>query len=248
MTKVSDRSTILVLQGRIGSALGTSIISVWTALHIYGLFFLDVSKYPISIALIPIQSWLSVGLFIVAHDAMHGSLLPYNRKLGDIYGTVALMLYAGFTYSRVLPKHHLHHKYPGSADDPDFAPEAPNQMVRWYIKFLRTYFGIREVLIMTIRVAIYYLLGAPQISIFLFYALPGILSSFQLFYYGTFLPHKHEEGMTKFPDHHNTRSIPYGYFMSLITCYHFGYHHEHHLRPGEPWWRLPATRKAMMSI
>ncbi|MFA9473554.1 MAG: fatty acid desaturase [Filomicrobium sp.] len=27
--------------------------------------------------------------------------------------------------------------------------------------------------------------------------------------------------------------------MSLLTCFHFGYHHEHHLQPDVPWWRLP---------
>ena len=36
---------------------------------------------------------------------------------------------------------------------------------------------------------------------------------------------------------------PLGVPLSLLTCYHFGgYHHEHHLHPGVPWWRLPGTR------
>ncbi|HYD98464.1 MAG TPA: fatty acid desaturase, partial [Alphaproteobacteria bacterium] len=30
--------------------------------------------------------------------------------------------------------------------------------------------------------------------------------------------------------------------VSLLTCYHFGHHHEHHLRPDVPWWRLPSLR------
>ena len=33
---------------------------------------------------------------------------------------------------------------------------------------------------------------------------------------------------------------------SLVTCYHFGYHHEHHLYPAVPSWRLPAARRSAL--
>ncbi|MDT8325299.1 MAG: fatty acid desaturase, partial [Bacteroidota bacterium] len=39
------------------------------------------------------------------------------------------------------------------------------------------------------------------------------------------------------------RSNDYGVLFSFLTCYHFGYHEEHHTRPGVPWWRLPAARR-----
>ena len=80
----------------------------------------------------PLLNWLSVGIYIVAHDAMHGSLCPANRAAGDMIGALAVWLYAGFTFRRLVPKHHAHHRSPGSADDPDFAMRRPNaqQMVR----------------------------------------------------------------------------------------------------------------------
>ena len=98
---------------------------------------------------------------------------------------------------------------------------------------------------MALRVGLYLLLGAPLENILLFFAAPGLLSSFQLFYFGTFLPHRHlpEGGNAMFADQHRSRSNDYGNLMSLMTCFHFGYHHEHHLHPGVPWWRLPALRK-----
>jgi beta-carotene ketolase (CrtW type) len=88
------------------------------------------------------------------------------------------------------------------------------------------------------------LLGASVWNILLFFAVPGILSSLQLFYFGTFLPHRHVDdgGEAQFADHHRARSSDFGYLLSLLTCFHFGYHHEHHLQPGTPWWRLPGAR------
>jgi beta-carotene/zeaxanthin 4-ketolase len=29
----------------------------------------------------------------------------------------------------------------------------------------------------------------------------------------------------------------------LISCYHFGYHEEHHELPHLGWWQLPAARR-----
>ena len=92
-------------------------------------------------------------------------------------------------------------------------------------------------------VGIYVLvLKAPFANLLVFWALPSILSSLQLFAFGTWLPHRHE--VRGFPDHHNARTLGYGWLTSLLTCFHFGLHHEHHLRPDAPWWRLPAVRRA----
>ena len=29
--------------------------------------------------------------------------------------------------------------------------------------------------------------------------------------------------------------------ISLLTCYHYGYHREHHAMPHVPWWQLPQV-------
>ena len=225
--------------------LAIPIIAAWLALHVYGVFFMDPARLLPALLLLAVLNWLSVGSYIVAHDAMHGSLCPSNRAAGDRIGALAVWLYAGFTYRRLVPKHHAHHRSPGSADDPDFAPATPERAGRWYGQFMKAYFGPREMLVMVLRVGVYLLLGASLGNILLFFAVPGLLSSFQLFYFGTFLPHRHlqEGGAAGFADRHRTRSNDYGTLMSLLTCFHFGYHHEHHLHPGEPWWRLPALRR-----
>ena len=188
-----------------------------------------------------IQSWLSVGLFIVAHDAMHGSLAPGRPGLNRAVGRAALTLYAGFNYDRLTKAHWQHHEAPGSADDPDFAADHPTAFWRWYWTFLTRYFGWPSFLFISAVVAAWALAGVPLANLLLLYALPAIASSVQLFYFGTFRPHRHDG--EAFADAHNSRSNAWGTLASLASCYHFGYHHEHHLSPHVPWWRLPAQRR-----
>ena len=230
-------------QTAIGLALAAAIVASWAVLHIYAVFFHDLSPGGIAAAplLVAILCWLNVGMFIVAHDCMHGSLAPGRPALNRNVGRVMLLLYAGFWYDKLLPKHHDHHKHAGLAGDPDFAEDHPTRFWPWYWTFFRRYFGWREFGVLTVLLWSYILLlGASPVNALLFWGVPAIASSLQLFYFGTYLPHRHDE--QPFGDRHRTRSNDYGYLASLLSCYHFGYHHEHHRSPGTPWWRLPEVR------
>ncbi len=55
----------------------------------------------------------------------------------------------------------------------------------------------------------------------LFWGLPAIGSSLQLFVFGFSGPHRHEADQPGFADKHNARSLPYGWIASLFTCFHF---------------------------
>ncbi len=226
-------------------SLAGLILFAWAAIHVYGIFFVEVTLSPWLFCLLLLQTWLSVGVYIVAHDAIHGSLFPASRKAGNIVGAVAVWLYAGFYYRKIVSSHYAHHRYPGSEEDPDFAVASPSRLLAWYGLFMRRYFGVAELVGMMLRVGVYILLGAKLQNILLFFALPGLLSSFQLFYFGTYLPHRHTQmdGGAEFRDHHRARSNEFGYLASLLTCFHFGYHHEHHVHPAVPWWQLPRVRR-----
>ncbi|HYI40277.1 MAG TPA: fatty acid desaturase [Allosphingosinicella sp.] len=230
-------------QTAIGLTLAAAIAAAWAALHILSIFFLPLDGPGLALApvLVLTLCWLNVGLFIVAHDAMHGSLAP-GRPIVNLWaGRLALALYAGFSFDRLRPKHFEHHKSPGTPADPDFSADHPTAFWPWYLAFFRQYFGLRELAVLTALVGIYtFLLGAPYPNLLLFWALPAILSSLQLFAFGTFLPHRSAEA--PFGDRHRARSSDYSWLASLLTCFHFGYHHEHHLSPATPWWRLPAER------
>jgi beta-carotene ketolase (CrtW type) len=234
---------IVPRQGATGVTLALAIISAWLVLHIYGVFIhqLGTRSFLLAPAMIGLICWLNVGMFIVAHDAMHGSLAPGRAKLNRNIGRLSLLLYAGFSYDRLLPEHRAHHRAPGTAGDPDFSVDHPSRFWPWYAQFFRYYFGRKQLLFLTAIVLIYLAIGANYANILLFWALPAILSSLQLFYFGTFLPHRHAE--QPFGDHHNARSNGYGWLASLLSCFHFGYHHEHHRAPHVPWWRLPDERR-----
>ncbi|HEY9845933.1 MAG TPA: fatty acid desaturase, partial [Candidatus Caenarcaniphilales bacterium] len=85
-------------------------------------------------------------------------------------------------------------------------------------------------------------LKVPENNLTLFWVVPSILSSVQLFYFGTFLPH--QEPQAGYIEPHRAQSTPLPVFWSFITCYHFGYHQEHHEYPHVPWWQLPAVYQA----
>lgn len=245
-------------QTAIGLALAALITATWLAVHIYAVWVLDVAAQPVlAVALFALQTWLSVGLFIVSHDCMHGSLAPFRPAVNLVVGSLMLRLYMGFSYRRMIAKHHAHHRFAGTERDPDFDPDHPSNGVAWYFTFMRRYldwyvFWVTGALVTGYLVALYAHGGAERAMHILFWAGPSLLASMQLFYFGTFRPHRHEEehegehGHGGFADRHNSRSNDYPVWASLLTCFHFGYHHEHHDNPHVPWWRLPAARAAAL--
>lgn len=234
-------------QAATGLALAALVFAGWLSLHIYGLFVFELSwsTVPVALVMAALQCWLSVGLFIVSHDAMHGSLVPGGRRINGMIGASLLFLYAGFVWSRMRDAHFAHHRHAGREGDPDFDEHHPTTFWRWYATFIGRYFGWNSVLFVNFVVAVYWLvLDVPIAQIVLLYGAPAILSSLQLFYFGTWRPHNHRHGT--FADRHNARSESFGTLASLATCYHFGYHHEHHLAPNVPWWRLPSHRRRQL--
>jgi beta-carotene ketolase (CrtW type) len=220
------------------------IMLTWSLIHVGGIFFWrwDPTTAVFAAALVLLQTWLSTGLFIIAHDCMHGSLAPGHPRVNRVIGTLCLGAYAGLSYAALCPKHHAHHALPGTADDPDFHPGAPSSLLPWLMRFFRTYYTHGQLLRIALAAGLYLLLGASLINIVMFWAIPALLALLQLFVFGTFLPHRHDR--FAFADHHNARSMRLSPIASLFTCFHFGgYHHEHHLHPGVPWWRLPSARR-----
>ncbi|MEP3653331.1 MAG: fatty acid desaturase [Litorimonas sp.] len=228
-----------------GPLYAALIFGVWATVHVYSVFFHTLSSpIWITIALIALQCWLYTGLFIVAHDTMHGSLTPGKERVNAIIGTSILFVYAGFNWKKMRAAHLDHHTYSGTERDPDFNAKDPHAFWPWYMKFFLTYFGWRQVLILIGFTLTYILLGASYVNTIVMWAVPAILSSVQLFYFGTYLTHRHAED---FPDEHNARTNNFNWLSSLLSCFHFGYHHEHHLFPHEPWWRLPLRKRETRS-
>lgn len=246
MSVTAPQSQATRHQTRIGVLLSAAIVAAWLAIHVTGIFFWhwSLATMPLAIVMVILQTWLSTGLFIVAHDAMHGALAPSHPRLNRAIGAACLSLYACLSYAALLPQHHLHHRETGRAGDPDFHGGNPS-LVGWFLQFFKTYYSHGQIIRITVMALIYtVLLGAPLGNIVIFWALPALGAVAQLFVFGTWLPHRERE--TPFVDAHRAHSIDVGPVLSLLTCFHFGgYHHEHHLSPGTPWWGLPSRRRAL---
>jgi beta-carotene ketolase (CrtW type) len=174
---------------------------------------------------------------------MHGVVFPQNIKINNWLGRVSVFLYALFSYDKLLKKHWLHHHNPASNLDPDFHDGRHKNFLTWYFHFLKGYWSWKQLIgLILVFHLVRYTLHIPENELTLFWMIPSILSSFQLFFFGTFLPHTEPEaGYTNI---HRAQSIPLPTFWSFISCYHFGYHEEHHEHPHVPWWNLPTIYRA----
>ncbi|MBD2499986.1 beta-carotene ketolase CrtW [Anabaena azotica] len=217
------------------------IICVW-AISLIFLISLDTTKMnavSIGIAILW-QTFLYTGLFINAHDAMHGVVYPKNANINNFIGKFSLTLYGLLSYKDLLKKHWQHHRYPGSELDPDYHNVYPQNFFLWYCHFMKSYWSWTQFFgLVLIFQGLINLFKMPQENLILFWMIPSTLSSIQLFYFGTFLPHRRLEG--GYTNRHCARSIGFPVFWSFITCYHFGYHEEHHEYPHLPWWKLPQA-------
>lgn len=185
--------------------------------------------------LILLMTHLYTGLFITAHDAMHGTVSK-NKRLNNAIGHICATLFSYNFYAKLFPKHHEHHKYVATDKDPDYHN---GNFFAWYLSFLLQYVSLLQIVLMAITFNILKLF-LPTENLIVFWMLPAALSTLQLFYFGTYLPHR---GSHSAANIHKARSQKLNHFWAFISCYFFGYHYEHHASPGTPWWQLWKTKE-----
>jgi beta-carotene ketolase (CrtW type) len=230
-------------QSKHGVALAIAIIVAWLASLALGLVLSwswTIASVAAMVLIIAVRTFLSTGLFIVSHDAIHGIVAPTSRRLNKRLGQVASTLYAFFPYRKLREKHWDHHRRPGTEDDPDFHGDGGDGFWSWYFAFLRRYADWRQFVGFAITYNLLaHVCGVAQFKLWFVWILPALLSSLQLFYFGTYLPHRRQD--KPFADEHRARTNRYSTAWSLLTCFHFGYHHQHHRWPMVPWWLLPRV-------
>ena len=229
----------------ISTAIAIAIISVWF-ISLIILFRLDLANFPLVCIplLIGLRTFIHTGIFIIIHDSIHG-VIHENKRINNFIGYLTAFLYALLPYKTLTKNHHQHHRYPATENDPDFFARNPYNPFLWYASFMKDYQEGKQFWIlfwgMTVIFWSFFLMHIPIVNMFLFWVLPIILSSIQLFIFGIYLPHRPLAG--GYRDRHRARSNNHSVLLSFITCYHFGYHWEHHQYPHLPWYKLPQARK-----
>jgi beta-carotene/zeaxanthin 4-ketolase len=225
----------------IGGIIAIAIISIWIG-SLVVLLPMNLGGINWGWILLGIfaRTFFQTGLFILAHDAMHQSLLPSHPTWNDRIGALSLWLYAMLPYQICRSNHARHHQHPAQIGDPDFHDGTHTNPLQWYLKFMREYLSPQQcALFLTVicgvgSIAIR-LYDISPLNLALWWILPLSLSSIQLFIFGTYLPHRHSGDNT-----HRARTINYPLCLSFLSCYHFGYHWEHHEYPRTPWYKIPA--------
>lgn len=220
---------------RRGVMIALAIMVMWSVNLWVGLHWEIDFAHPVTYLLFLLQVHLYTGLFITAHDAMHSVVSP-NKTLNRRIGELCALLFAFNRYGKLLGKHHQHHRYVATDQDPDYHEGG---FWPWYFSFVTQYVTLWQILFMAIT---FNLLGLwiPKPNALLYWAAPSVLSTFQLFYFGTYLPHKGEH---KADNIHKSRSLTLNHWWAFWSCYFFGYHYEHHDSPNTPWWKLYQVKE-----
>jgi len=232
-----------------GLVLAGSIALAWLV-SLLLLLSVDLASQPLPLLALAvgIRTFLQTGLFIIGHDAMHGVLLPLQARHNQRLGQLALALYACLPYQRCLRNHRHHHRAPGSPLDPDVMEGAGP--LAWYGRFMAGYLSGGQMAALLASWAGWLVFAwdhsvHPGLNVLLVCTLPLALSSLQLFAFGTYLPHR--GGGKAIQPGHQARSLDLPVWLSLLACYHFGYHREHHQSPELPWFALPSQRPCIHS-
>lgn len=219
----------------LGIPIALSVIVLWTVHLAYSLFYVDVSAgNPWMYVHILLQAHLSTGLFITGHDGMHGTIKPRNKRVNTVLGGIASFLYAGLSFGRLKTNHQKHHELAGQPGDPDYSEKSQNFFV-WYFTFMWRYLTVWQILIMA---GLFNLLlqWFSEAQLLVLWIVPAFLSTFQMFYFGVYAPHRQPHHKDMMP--YRSRTLPKNHLWALLSCYFFGYHYEHHASPGTPWWKL----------
>lgn len=217
-----------------GILIAIIVLLCWAAHLLYSLLLVPVALSSGWMYVhVLLQAYLYTGLFITGHDAMHG-LVSKRLHVNTIVGWISSLLFAGLSYQKLRTNHYQHHLYPASEKDPDYYISSQNFLVWWFV-FLRRYATIWQFLFMAVAFNVLKI-WFDTASLIAYWIVPAILATFQLFFVGTYLPHRkpHLENM----EPHRARSQSGPHWWAMLSCYFFGYHWEHHEMPRVPWWQL----------
>lgn len=225
-------------KGSKGVVIACSIILLWAFSTVYLVSSNLTITDPLSWVFVYVQMHLFTGLFITAHDSMHHAVSA-SPKVNHALGKICSALFMLNNYTNLYKKHHEHHRFVATDKDPDY--HHSGNFFLWYFSFLKQYVSIWQI----VGVAIIFnvlLWVVQEQQLLLFWVAPSFLSTLQLFFFGTYLPHLNEHTSA---DIYKSKSQFKSHVLAFMACYFFGYHYEHHRFPATPWWQLYKRKEEM---
>jgi beta-carotene/zeaxanthin 4-ketolase len=124
-----------------------AILMAWCVNLSFGLRIEIDPTNPWLYIVILVQTHLYTGLFISSHDSIHGVLSVKYPKINRILGQLCTLLFAFNNYAKLEKKHHEHHAFVNTENDPDVHQ---GNFFIWWFKFMWQYVTWQQVLAMAI--------------------------------------------------------------------------------------------------
>ena len=125
----------------IGLLFAFLVISIWILTLKHALFSHTINIFTTPFLFLTVNH-LYTGLFITAHDSIHGTICSSFPKLNGMIGRFCLMVFAGFDYDLIREEHWKHHSHAGLVnEDPDYH-RGDTSFPAWFLSFMLHYMSL----------------------------------------------------------------------------------------------------------
>lgn len=206
------------------------------------LSFAAVDRAPLAaVAATPWMIFAFTGLFILAHEAIHGLLWPGHPRASHALGAVFAFAYAFMDYRTLRGRHGEHHAAPGGPSDPDAHPSG--RFAPHLAAFVLRYLNLPQVALLVLAGNRLGAAGHTR-AMLLAWVVPLVGSTLVIFSLGIHFVHHPalvRRGLAD-PRHHAV-AVDLGPVLSFATVLFFNYHWLHHEHPHLTWAQLGRHRR-----
>jgi beta-carotene ketolase (CrtW type) len=237
--RAAVRDLAAVRPPRHAAALNLALGAVFLASIPLGFFAID--AHPLwALAISPWLVCCFTGLFILAHEAIHGTLLPGHPRLGHALGWLFAFAYAFMDYGRLRARHAEHHRAPGRETDPDAHPSG--RFLPHFAVFLFRYLRLSQLALLVFAGNAVGQAGHTR-AMLCAYVGPAVVSTLIVFTVGIFLVHHPKLRAAGVADErHRSVGVDLGGAGSLLAILFFNTHWLHHEHPHLTWLQLGLFR------
>jgi beta-carotene ketolase (CrtW type) len=237
--RAAVRDLAAVRPPRWAAALNLALGAVFLASIPLGFFAVD--GWPL--AALVVTPWLVfcfTGLFILAHEAIHQTLVPGWPRLGHAFGWLFAFAFVFMDYGTLRARHSEHHGSPGRDADPDAHPSG--RFLPHFASFLYRYLRIWQVALLVLAGNAVGQAGHTR-AMLCAYVAPAIASTLIVFAVGIFLVHHPKLRAAGAADErHRSVGVDLGGAGSLLAILFFNTHWLHHEHPQLNWLQLGLYR------